>query len=271
MVIRLDGGALGREPLVPGVRHLLLLRGEVRVLRVADGLVQSLEPFAVLFEIFGDVILRLLGQERRRSRPPQKLVKTLALVLVQQPSVEGPHVEAVLHLVHRRHRRGDVPTGRIPLHVSRHEVLGARHGFHLVHVEKLKLAVHGLQARQDDDFALRGPKQTVRGFVLDGADELDLVHGAAFVDHGVERHVGSGAVAVNHRKPVIKHDVSTIAHDGGTQIGNYYANKKKLTCGPWVPTRTRRSSPSCPVTRAPPSGSWAREGGRAQSRSRWTS
>mmetsp|Transcript_6031 Transcript_6031/g.15378 ORF Transcript_6031/g.15378 Transcript_6031/m.15378 type:complete len:771 (+) Transcript_6031:499-2811(+) len=193
---------LGLEPPVPLVRDALPLRRKVRVLLVADGVVQLLEALGVLLDVLGHLRLLLGGEQRGRARPPQELVEPLLPVLIQQLAVEGPHVEAVLHLVHGGHGGGHVAPRGVPLHVRRHEVLRRGHGLHLVHVEELELAVHGLEPRQHHHLALRRPEQVVRRLVLDGADQLHLVDGAVLVDHGVEGHVGARAVAVDHGEAV---------------------------------------------------------------------
>eukprot|EP00982_Pelagococcus_subviridis_P000607 5137-Pelagococcus_subviridis.AAC.2 len=104
--------------------------------------------------------------------------------------------------MHGRHRGCDVSPSRVPLDVRRHEVLRARHRLHLVDVEELKLAVHRLQAREDDRLALRRPEEVVRGLVLQRADELNLIDRGGVVDHGVKRDVGPRAVAVDDREPM---------------------------------------------------------------------
>jgi hypothetical protein len=81
-------------------------------------------------------------------------------------------------------------------------VLRARHGLHLVHVEELELAVHGLQTSQHDRATLGRPKQMVGGFVFERPDELNFVNRGILVDHRVERHIRPRAVAVDHREAV---------------------------------------------------------------------
>ena len=106
---------------------------------------------------------------------------------------------SILHLVHARHRRGDKTTGGIPLDISCHKVLDARHGFHGFYVEELKLTVHRLQTRQDDDAPIRTPEQMVGRLILDGTNQRAVVV-TLLILHAVERDIRTRTVAVNDGK-----------------------------------------------------------------------
>mmetsp|Transcript_10169 Transcript_10169/g.30553 ORF Transcript_10169/g.30553 Transcript_10169/m.30553 type:complete len:332 (+) Transcript_10169:628-1623(+) len=76
-------------------------------------------------------------------------------------TVPAPHVEAILHLVHRCDDGGNVAPGGVPLDVSAHEVLPGRHGLRLVHIVELQLPIHRLEAGQDHVLAGGGPADHV--------------------------------------------------------------------------------------------------------------
>ena len=76
----------------------------------------------------------------------------------------------MIQLQLRRLTRDDVTSGRVPLDVGRHEVLGGLHDSELVpfRVDELQHTAHTAQPRQHDELSRRAPEQVVRLTLVQG-------------------------------------------------------------------------------------------------------
>ena len=78
----------------------------------------------------------------------------------------------------RRLTRDDVTSGRVPLDIGRHEVLGGLHDGELVPfcVDELQHATHTAQTRQHDELSRRAPEQVVRLTLVQGFYKTNKGH-----------------------------------------------------------------------------------------------